>query len=152
MARPEITGKNFEKHIQNQLVNIGYSEVESKKFLESQNHHPYNEEKIFTTQFVLGKNIYKGKQVVDFIISRKNNIPLVIQAKWQQASGSVNEKFPYLVLNLKEEQNPYQALIIIDGGGYGEGALDWLKQQVDNKLIGVFSFSEFVAWSNTELS
>jgi|SRR6056300_772129 hypothetical protein len=110
----------------------------------------HSNEKMFASQFNLGKNIYKTKQIVDFIITRADDTPLVIQAKWQQSKGSVDEKLPFLVINLKEE-SPFDSLIIIDGGGYRSDAVTWIKEQIDNKLLGVFSFSEFMIWSNNEL-
>lgn len=67
---------------------------------------------------------------------------MVIESKWQQASGSVDEKFPYLVENIKK-QYPYKTLIVIDGGGYKRKALEWMKKQVDDKLIGVYGMDEF---------
>ena len=145
--RPEKTGRSFEKNIEAQLLNLGYKKVKSSKFLELSKH---SNEKMFASQFNLGKNIYKTKQIVDFIITRADDTPLVIQAKWQQSKGSVDEKLPFLVINLKEE-SPFDSLIIIDGGGYRSDAVTWMKEQIDNKLLGVFSFSEFMIWSNNEL-
>jgi hypothetical protein len=145
--RPEKTGRRFEKNIEAQLLNLGYKKVKSSKFLELSKH---SNEKMFASQFNLGKNIYKTKQIVDFIITRADDTPLVIQAKWQQSKGSVDEKFPFLVINLKEE-SPFDSLIVIDGGGYRSDAVTWMKEQIDNKLLGVFSFSEFMIWSNNEL-
>lgn len=145
--RPEKTGRSFEKNIEAQLLNLGYKKVKASEFLE---YSKLKNEKYFASQFNLGKNIYDTSQIVDFIISRINNDPLVIQAKWQQSTGSVDEKFPYLITNLKEKSQ-FDSLIVIDGGGYREGAVVWMKEQVDEKLIGVFSYTEFMIWSNNEL-
>ena len=145
--RPEKTGRSFEKNIEAQLLNLGYKKVKSTEFLELSNH---SNEKMFASQFNLGKNIYNTRQIVDFIISRKNEKPLVIQAKWQQSKGSVDEKFPYLIINLKEKSQ-FDSLIVIDGGGYRKDAIDWMKEQIDEKLIGILSYSEFMVWSNDEL-
>lgn len=145
--RPEKTGRSFEKNIEAQLLNLGYKKVKATEFLK---YSKLTDEKYFASQFNLGKNIYDTSQIVDFIISRNNNSPLVIQAKWQQSTGSVDEKFPYLIINLKEKSQ-FDSLIVIDGGGYREGAVVWMKEQVDDKLIGVFSYTEFMIWSNNEL-
>ena len=112
--RPEKTGKSFENNIEAQLVNQGYKKVKAKDFNELSQE---SSDKIYASQFLLGENIYNGRQIVDFIISRQNAEPLVIQAKWQQSKGSVDEKFPFLIINLKEK-NPFQSLVVIDGGGY----------------------------------
>ena len=145
--RPEKTGKSFENNIEAQLVNQGYKKVKAKDFNELSHE---SSDKIYASQFLLGENIYNGRQIVDFIISRQNVEPLVIQAKWQQSKGSVDEKFPFLIINLKEK-NPFQSLVVIDGGGYRSDAITWMKEQIDDKLIGVFSYSEFMIWSNNEL-
>lgn len=145
--RPEKTGRSFEKNIEAQLINLGYIKVKASEFLDYSNH---SDGKYFSSQFNLGKNIYNTNQIVDFIISRKNEKPLVIQAKWQQAKGSVDEKFPYLIINLKEKSQ-FDSLIVIDGGGYRKDAIAWMKEQIDEKLIGILSYSEFMVWSNDEL-
>ncbi|MDA7572406.1 hypothetical protein N8776_01730 [bacterium] len=145
--RPEKTGRSFEKNIEAQLLNLGYKKVKSREFIELSNQ---SNEKIFATQFNLGKNIYNTRQIVDFIITRPDDAPLVIQAKWQQSKGSVDEKFPFLIINLKEKSQ-FDGLIVIDGGGYRSDAITWMKEQIDNKLLGVFSYSEFMIWSNDEL-
>ena len=148
--RPEKTGKSFEKNIEAQLINLGYEKIESDSFLNLISDSKRHSNKLYSTQFNLGKNIYNSNQFVDFIISRQNGPPLVIEAKWQQSKGSVDEKFPFLIINLKEN-NPYQAMIVIDGGGYRQDSVSWMKKQIDDKLIGVFSFMEFMVWSNDEL-
>jgi hypothetical protein len=74
---------------------------------------------------------------------------LVIECKWQQSPGSVDEKYPYLVRNIKE-QSPYPCLVLLDGNGYKPAAKEWLLTQVDEKLLGVLSMSEFVKWFMTQ--
>ncbi|MBU1628302.1 DNA adenine methylase, partial [bacterium] len=72
---------------------------------------------------------------------------LVIESKWQQTPGSVDEKFPYLSMNIKEKF-PYKAIVVADGDGYKEGAIKWIRNQVGDKLLGVFNMKEFQTWSN----
>ena len=56
---------------------------------------------------------------------------LIIECKWQESGGSVDEKFPYLNMNI---QNSYPAptIVVIGGEGMKEGAINWLKQQVND--------------------
>jgi hypothetical protein len=72
---------------------------------------------------------------------------LIIEGKWQHTTGSVEEKLPYLVMNIRQRY-PYPAIIIIDGSGFSEGALAWLRDQIDGHLLAVFSLREFVSWLN----
>ncbi|MCO5195546.1 MAG: hypothetical protein M9930_19985 [Anaerolineae bacterium] len=99
-------------------------------------------------QMRIKPNIYGHRQHVDFFIKGIAWLPdgLIIESKWQNSRGSTDEKFPYLVLNLKSTY-PCPTIIMADGGGAKEGALDWLREQVDGeKLIGVFNFTELLTW------
>jgi hypothetical protein len=68
---------------------------------------------------------------------------LIIECKWQQAAGSVDEKYPFTVFNIMKIAVP--TIILLDGGGYKPAAMVWLKDQVgkDRALIGVYNMSEF---------
>ena len=75
---------------------------------------------------------------------------LIIECKWQQIAGSVDEKYPYTVQNIRERY-PCRTIILLDGNGYKPGAKEWLCSQVDDKLLAVFSMSEFQTVSESEL-
>jgi hypothetical protein len=62
---------------------------------------------------------------------------LIIESKWQQSRGSVDEKFPFLVANIPERY-PHATIIILDGGGYIKQAELWLRAQIDGTLLLVF--------------
>ena len=139
------TGSNLEMFIANTLTTLGYTHVPSKDFFDiaqTGNH-------IYSRQFNLGLSIYDTKLVTDFILyhPQKWSNYLVIESKWQQSSGSVDEKYPYLVLNLKH-QIKYPSIIILDGAGYKPGAEAWLRNQVDSKLLHVFNMRDFQIWAN----
>jgi hypothetical protein len=71
-----------------------------------------------------------------------------IECKWQSVSGSVDEKFPYLLECVKSMYEP-TAVIIVDGGGAKPAAIEWLKKSaaaIQNKRILVVSISEFGTW------
>ena len=97
-------------------------------------------------------SIYKHNARTEFlVISKKNNFRIRIECKWQQSSGSVDEKLPYLFLNAKDCMPEKDVMIIIDGKGWKEGAIPWLKEAVKNieeKNIMVFSLTEFITWGN----
>ena len=52
------------------------------------------------------------------VIIKKNNFRIRIECKWQQSSGSVDEKLPYLFLNAKDCMPEKDIMIIIDGKGW----------------------------------
>jgi len=133
------TGNNLEHFVENILKDEGYKFIEKNKFVSS-----ILDIKIYTKQLYMCNGIYNSKIYCDFILFHPTKHPncLVIESKWQQSSGSVDEKFPYLVLNIKELY-PYKTIIVLDGGGYKKGAEIWLRQQVDNSLLGVYNMTEF---------
>lgn len=112
----------------------------------------HSNSKLYARKVLCGKTIYNTDRYCDFLVINKQKFPndLIIECKWQQAGGSVDEKYPYLYLNIIELGIP--TIILIDGGGYKDGALRWLKKQVDSltALIGVYSMAEFQALVNKE--
>jgi len=141
-----FTGRMLENQIISRIKESGYTEVKSDKSFININ---FFEDNIVTRHCYIGKSVYETNLFTDILLFNKEKFPnkLAIEIKWQQISGSVDEKYPYLVLNIKEKF-PCPAIIILDGGGYKKGSKDWVKKQVDNKLIGVFSISEFLIWVN----
>ena len=104
-------------------------------------------------QVVIGMSIYKTELRADFYIAPCSRLPagLIIESKWQESAGSVDEKYSYLVENIRARY-PAPCIIILDGGGYRPGAAEWVRSQVDGvKLIGVYTFSEFLTWCNRNL-
>jgi hypothetical protein len=73
---------------------------------------------------------------------------LCIESKWQQSSGSVDEKLPYLWHNI-EERYPCPVVVVLHGGGYRPGAEAWLRGKVGGNLLAVYGLEEFLKWINT---
>ncbi len=139
------TGNRLEKFIEHTLNELGYKFVDKKKFEPA----IYLEQPIYSKQFYVGKSIYETSMYCDFILYHptKHKDCLIIESKWQQSKGSVDEKYPYLILNI-QHKHPNKTILVIDGGGYKENALKWLHSQVGNNLLGVFNMSEFQIWAN----
>jgi len=106
----------------------------------------------FKQGFRLCKSIYGHNLKTDFFITNIPDFPegLAIESKWQQKAGSNDEKFPYLVTNIKN-QFPCPAIVVVDGNGQKAGAIRWIKNQVDEKLIGVYSLAEFISYVNYDM-
>ena len=105
------------------------------------------------------KNIYGHDGYTEFLLkSEKYNLEIRIECKWQQSGGSVDEKFPYLYLNCIEAMPEKHIVIIVDGGGAREGAVQWLKKAAEKNLyrseqnldkqLDVFTLSGFIQWAN----
>jgi hypothetical protein len=161
--RAEPTGSVAESTIRGVLTGRGYIELSTQ---EAQGAEPEAEQtamfrdftrrsrpaRLFVAQYPIGQSIYGQPLFADFWVRGAPGFAggLAIEVKWQQSPGSVDEKFPYLALNIKECY-PCPALVIADGGGQRAGALLWLRHQVDANLLAVFSLAEFLAWANRNL-
>lgn len=106
--------------------------------------------------------IYGQRGYTEFLAqSARHGLNTRIECKWQQSSGSVDEKLPYLYLNCVEAMPEHDIIIIVGGGGMKPGAIPWLKAAVKQqkyltesatrKNIQVFSLEEFLAWANRTL-
>jgi len=101
--------------------------------------------KQYSTQVPCGMSIYETQRKCDFLIMNQDTFPegLIIECKWQQSKGSVDEKYPFTLFNIFKIGVP--TIILLDGGGYKPAAMKWLKDQVDpnRALIGVYNMAEF---------
>ncbi|MBA7510848.1 hypothetical protein ES705_02837 [subsurface metagenome] len=43
---------------------------------------------------------------------------------------------------------PHKTILLLDGGGYKQGAEEWIKNQIGNNLLNVFNMAEFQKWTN----
>ena len=148
-TKANFNGEQLEGFMEDTLVRNGYEYVPLLSFDELAKN---GSKPIYTRQYRLG-SIYGIPLKCDFILYHPEQYHdcLIIEAKWQQSGGSVDEKFPYLVLNIREKY-PCAAIVVIEGGGYRQGALDWLRKQEDEKLIHVFSMSEFFKWASSHIT
>lgn len=138
-------GNVLEKFLADRLVLSGYTQVPNTKF----NPAKYLDQPIFARKVYICRSIYDTAIYCDFLIYHPKKHPnvLAVESKWQQSGGSVDEKYPFLVANI-QHQYPYKTVILIDGGGYKKNALEWLKKQVGNNLLGVYNMSEFTVKIN----
>ena len=161
--RAESTGSVAEATVRSVLTSRGYVELSVQEALADE---PIAEQiamfrdftrrtrpaRLFVAQYPIGQSIYGLPLFADLWIKGAPGFPagLALEVKWQQSTGSVDEKFPYLVLNIRECY-PCPAIVIADGGGQRPGALQWLRSQVGGNLLAVYSLAEFLAWSNRTL-
>jgi hypothetical protein len=139
------TGNQLEKFIQDRLIERKYQFVSRTNFKATVN----SETPIYSKQFHVGNGIYDTPLFCDFILHHPTKWPdcLIIESKWQQSGGSVDEKFPYFVQNIKSTHLS-KTVILLDGGGYKKNAELWLRNQVGDNLIHVFNMGEFQKWAN----
>ena len=138
------TGNALEKFVQQSLIDHGYVEFWNHKKQLFNNRNIVGG-KQYSKQLVVGKTIYETDRLADFFVFNRDRFPndLIIECKWQQSGGSVDEKYPLLVFNIVKLGIP--TVILLDGGGYRAQAMSWLKDQVNPKgaIIGVWTMAEF---------
>lgn len=145
-TQANYTGNALEQYVEHRLATADYQRVQARQFVTA----TYLEQPVFCRQFHAGTSIYGTNIYADFAVYHPEKWPqcLIIEAKWQQTKGSVDEKYPYLLLNIRE-QYCYDAILLLDGGGYKAGAEAWIRSQVGTgRLRHVFSMAEFQTWSN----
>lgn len=83
---------------------------------------------------------------VDFLVINRAKFPddLIIECKWQQSKGSVDEKYPFLLYNIIKTGIP--TVILLDGEGYSAAAKKWLTDQADKEM----NLSFWGLWTMTE--
>ena len=138
------TGNRLERFVQEALRERGYVEFWNHKS------QAFDQRKIiggkqYLRQLPVGNTIYDTVRKCDFLVINRAKFPsdLIIECKWQQSSGSVDEKYPFLYFNIIQTGIP--TVVLMDGGGYKPAAMRWLKDQVSKTgaLIGVWTMTEF---------
>lgn len=131
--------------IETALLQLGYSEFLNHKGQAFANRSAIGG-KQYLKQVPVGLTIYQTPRVADFLIFNRDKFPdgLIVECKWQQSSGSVDEKFPYLLFNIIK--TGVSTIILLDGGGYRAAAKKWLADQADKEmnraLCGVWDQAE----------
>ncbi|MDR2677681.1 MAG: hypothetical protein LBB26_03940 [Puniceicoccales bacterium] len=138
------TGNALESFVEGILERNGYTEfINHKKqifFMKE-----FIGGKQFSKQSKCGKSIYDTDRRCDFLVMNPAKHPrgLIIECKWQETSGSVDEKYPFAVLNIAKIGTP--TIVLIDGKGYKQKAFEWFKKQAahEQALRGVYTMNEF---------
>lgn len=143
------SGNRLENTVESVIEQAGYRRVESIT-LGTPGRYSMP---VYARQVTGGTTIYGKKRICDFVLFHPELFPdhLIVECKWQQSAGTVEEKFPFLVENIKLLGT--KTIIILDGGGYSTGAREWLERQAtpcqsDSPIIGVWSLSDFLARAN----
>lgn len=101
--------------------------------------------KQYAKQVVVTPTVYESERKVDFLVLNNEKWPdgLIIECKWQQVNGSVDEKYPFLYFNIMKSGVP--TVILLDGGGCRAMAKKWLEDMVhpQKALIGVWDMAQF---------
>jgi len=154
-TKSNVSGNQLEEAVRSVLIKKGFVHTKYREWEKN----PDNFGKELLLENAPFTTVYEHKGNTEFLlISEKYNLRIRIECKWQQVSGSVDEKLPYLYLNTIEAMPEKSIMILIDGSGWKVGAIKWLKDAVKNKKytnennkdkeIYVFNLTEFFTWAN----
>jgi hypothetical protein len=149
-AKAANSGLTFEATLQAALESKGYKAVQYAQWEKT---HTVMDSAGLLVLDVPYETIYGSRGLTEFVLYTEDG-PIRIEAKWQQSPGSVDEKLPYLFQNALEKMPEQHVIIVIDGPGWREGALAWLRHAAAEqgvKRIDVFSLSEFLVYVNESL-
>jgi hypothetical protein len=100
--------------------------------------------------------IYGHTGKTEFVVkSPTRSLYFRVECKWQSSNGSVDEKFPYLYLNMVEQFPEPHIIVVLEGGGYKAGAKQWLEDAIKSKKylpvgftkkLELMSLTEFLTW------
>ncbi len=149
------SGNTLEKMVIATFESKGFEVVMYRKWITNQ--EKYSQELLLRN--VPYETIYGHNGNTEFLIkSERYDLDIRIECKWQQSSGSVDEKFPYLYLNCIEKMPESTIIIIVDGGGAKLGSVEWLKAAASSsrywkddepkKQILVMDLQGFIIWAN----
>lgn len=152
-------GSTLEKTVESLFAQRGFDIVQNREYIKNDTK---KQPTVYSPNLVLKNtpydSMYGHVARSEYVVKSLVYPDLKIECRWQQVSGSVDEKFPYLYLNsLRSTED--NIILLIDGDGYKYEALEWLKYVVSNKLqlgtnvphtknIQVMNLSEFVIFFN----
>ncbi|MFC2087661.1 PD-(D/E)XK nuclease superfamily protein [Bacteroidota bacterium] len=150
--RTNITGNQLEVAVKTVLTGKGFQLARYREWIK--NPLQYSTELLLEN--VPYTTIYGHKGNTEFLLkSEKYRLKMRIECKWQQVAGSVDEKMPYLYLNMVEKMPEETIMVLIDGPGWKEGAIRWLKSAAGKskytnakKELLIFTLADFFTWSN----
>lgn len=148
------SGKVLESIVESSLIAKGLQVINYKQWIKDK--ESWGQEVLI--KHVPYDSIYKHSSKTEFLVmSKEFNVCTRIECKWQQASGSVDEKFPFLFLNCAEMMTEPHVIILLDGGGAKKGAVDWLTQAClkfnedlsHERRIDLMNSTQFLQWVNS---
>lgn len=137
-------GRAFEEQIIQRLKSKGYIQVAAIPEERDQPFFIYQHRGDFLS-------IYGLPMRVDFYVWNSVKYPdgLIIECKYQETSGSADEKFPYTIACLRKIGLP--AILLLIGKGAKRCSVEWCLQQQDALLTVFADFESFFRAANREL-
>ena len=151
-TKANYNGKSLEKQIQKMIQEQGYPVFWNNKKPQQMPFKYLLREVPFT-------NIYGGKSKTEFVLHSKQRA-IRIEAKYQAAAGSVDEKLVYTLLNAIQCYPEKEIILLLEGQGFRKGAREWILKMLDSnwlnyrnkKTIHCFTLKQFQNWFQKEIT
>ena len=147
------TGAMLEKMVESMLVSAGF-EFMNTADATSELYKDEATKKWYARQFKGLIGVYGVPVTVDFIVCSPTEFKkgLVIEVKYQQVAGSVDEKYPYIILNFKKWLNKgIKSALFMEGGGYRDCVLEWCKDNQSDDMMVIEGASDIMQWMHLRL-
>ena len=104
--------------------------------------------KVFVQKLKGYDSVYGVPHSHDFVLFHRDRLPdgVIVEVKWQTVGGSVDEKFPFVILSFQGMPAGVRTILLIDGGGARADAVRWAEGQTGGDFITMTSFGEFARW------
>ena len=111
----------------------------------------------YQTQVNIGQRLGGGKHVVDIVAEDQKGRLFLISLKWQQVSGTAEQKVPFEAICLADaiissQGKYYKAYLVLGGGGWrlrdffvGGGLRNHLRH---SDLVNIVSLENFIGMAN----
>lgn len=127
--KANLNGKDFENTVELRIQQKGYLLWDKKGT---------PPEEWYAKQYTVGKNLIGTNLRVDFMV----NGELIIECKWQGSAGSVDEKYPWTMMNLVN--TGIKSVMILEGGGCRPAMVDFLRKFADeSEMVAMCDLGEF---------
>lgn len=113
----------------------------------------------YETQVPVGRQLYGGDYVADFVIRDSRQGDVVVSAKWQEVPGTAEQKILYDIASLlrivRDSEGRFRkGYVVLGGPGFSSNARQFLLGQghrevlADGDTVEVVSLEEFLARAN----
>ena len=149
-------GKQFEEMCITLFENHGFEILTIAKYRKLENRGELPDK--YVLKNAPFQSIYNHTGKTEFLMVDKTNTQAIrmirIENKYQESAGSVDEKFPYMLLNAIQAYPENEVILVVDGNGYKPGARQWLQDRINenwldyDKDIKLMNIMQFVNWLN----
>ena len=144
------SGQDFEDEIEDGIAALGFEIIQASQWKESRLYQ--DPDLRIVIKNAPYSTIYGHRARIEFLIILGAERQILVEVKRQRVSGSTDEKFPYVYLNALKNIPDRELILVLDGNGWKEEAVAWIKQRADNtKGFSVVDPAGFLVWLKAQI-